>query len=65
MSIVAAHSQQQCISVPFSPASLPTFVCVLDDCHSDLVEMESQCNFDLHFLMAKVIEKFFMYLLAI
>ena len=40
------HSQQQCKSIPFSPA----FVCRLfDDVHSDQCDMISHCIFDLHF----------------
>jgi hypothetical protein len=46
------HSHQQCMRVPFPPASLPTFVGsgVLNGSNSNRSEVESYCGFDLHFL---------------
>jgi hypothetical protein len=43
---------------PFTPASSPEFVvaCTFDDNHSDRVEVEPQCSYDLHFLAAKDVE---------
>jgi hypothetical protein len=45
------HSHQQCIGVSFSSASSTVIFafCFLDDSHSDLGEVESQCRFDLYF----------------
>jgi hypothetical protein len=38
------HSQEECRSVLFSPASLPALVvCVIADSHSDWGKVESQC----------------------
>jgi hypothetical protein len=45
------------------PVSLLTFVVVgvLDDGYSNRSEVESYCGFDLHFLMARDSEHFFMF----
>jgi hypothetical protein len=46
------HFHQQHKRVPFSPASLPSFVVifVIEDSHFDWGEVKYQCHFDLHFL---------------
>jgi hypothetical protein len=44
----------------------PTFVvCVLDGSHSNKSEMEYKPGFDLHFLLARDVDYFFMCFLAI
>jgi hypothetical protein len=46
-------------------SSSPAFdVCFLDDGHSDWCEVEAQCRCDLHFLLTKTVEDFFMDLLG-
>jgi hypothetical protein len=48
------------VEVFLFPTSSPVFVViyVIDDCHSDWDEVESQSHFDLHFLLAKDVEHF-------
>jgi len=44
------HSHQECMSISFSPTSLPTLVnCLLDNSHSNKCEVITHCSFDLHF----------------
>jgi hypothetical protein len=60
------HFHHQCWRIPFPPHLANLFVgCVIDGSHSDWGEVESQCSFDLHFLMAEDGEHFFICLLAI
>lgn len=55
---VSVHAHQQCRS-SLSPASSPAFVSgILNDSSSDWSEMESHCNFNLHFLIARYFEHF-------
>lgn len=60
------HFHQQCITIPFSPTSLTTFIpCVFDDTHS------SRCEVTHHVVLTCISQKisdvkhFFTYLLAI
>jgi hypothetical protein len=54
------HSHQQFVSL-----SAFFFICVLDNSHSDLSEMKSQCSLVCISFMARDVEHFFIYLLAI